>query len=180
MPEYLNEEEVRAILETPYKTKIRDRSLMLLAAKCGLRAMEILNLRPMDIEYMESTNRYKIIVRDGKGGKDRVIPCPHDVAKLVEIVVERADKDPDEKIFDLSYQGLYKLFKRYGEAAEIPKKVTPHVFRHSYAVHRIRAGMDVRTLQKILGHASIKTTSIYLQLTQEDVLDAADRYPLPY
>jgi len=180
LPDYLTEEEISTLLATPYQNKVRDRALLAIAAKCGLRAAEILALRPLDLEYDERKNRYSLMVRGGKGKKDRRVPLPYDVYQLLKQVYEMANCDPDESVFDLHYQSLYKIFVKYGEAAGIPKKVTPHVLRHSYAVHRVRAGMDVRALQKILGHKSIKTTMIYLKLTSEDVLDAADRYPLPY
>lgn len=180
LPKYLSEEDTRTLLQTPYHTKIRDRALLAIAAKCGLRASEILNLRKDDLEYIPSKNKYRLMVRGGKGGKDRPVPCDHDVAKLLETVMKESYREQGDKIFDMSYQALYKMFIGYGKKAGIEKKVTPHVLRHTYSVHRIRAGMDIVTLQKILGHNNIRTTTIYLQLTQEDVMDAADRYKLPY
>jgi len=181
LPEYLSEEEISALLEAPYKNHIRDRVLLAIAAKCGLRAAEILSIEFQDIKYHEKKNRYSLIVREGKGGKDRTVPLPYDVYQLIKQAKEMGSRGEAEPVFDMHYQSLYRIFVKYGVAAGITRiRVTPHLLRHSYAVHRVKAGMDVRTLQQILGHESIKTTMIYLRVTAEDVLDSADRHPLPY
>ena len=181
LPEYLSNEEILALLDAPYKNRVRDRVLLAIAAKCGLRAAEILSIEFQNIKYHEMKNRYSLIVRGGNGDKDRTVPLPYDVYQQIMQVKEMGNREVDEPVFDMHYQSLYRLFVKYGVAAGISRiRVTPHLLRHSYAVHRVHAGMDVRTLQKILGHESLKTTMIYLRVTAEDVLDSADRHPLSY
>ena len=179
LPKYLCVEEIDRLLNAPYAQNKRDRIMLALGAKCGLRASEIISLKYGDIRRMHPSEYCVLMIRGGKGGKDRVVPIPPELFHLMNNSLDPA-QDFNNYIFDMSYQGFYKLVKKYGERAEIHKKVTPHMLRHTFAVHRILAGMDIVSLQKILGHSSINTTRIYLELTQEDVMQSAIRHPLPY
>jgi len=177
LPQYLPQNEVEMLLDAPYATNIRDRLILRLMVCSGMRASEVCNLQRKDV-FLEE---YKIILRQGKGGVDRLVPLTNKV--LLELMANHlstGDFKPEDKLFDITRQGIYGLVKRYAVRSGIKHPVHPHMLRHSFAVYSIKAGMDIRALQKAMGHRRITTTTVYLLLTGEDVIDAARNHPLPF
>ena len=77
-------------------------------------------------------------------------------------------------------RGFRAMVKRYGKRCGLEKDVHPHMLRHTFAVHCLKSGMNLRTVQKLLGHEHLTTTQIYLDVTGQDVADDFYAHPLPY
>lgn len=117
----------------------------------GMRLMECVRLRVKDVEF----TRAEIVVRDGKGAKDRVTMLPQSlVGPLQDHLRWRRQLYEDDKA-----QG--RAVKKAVQASGIAKLATPHTFRHSFATHLLQSGYDIRTVQELLGHADVATTMIY-------------------
>lgn len=134
----------------------------------GLRLAECLHLRVADID----SGRMVLEVRAGKGAKDRYVPLPKRLLRLLR-EYWRAGR-PEGYLFSgkvperpLDPSTVQRRFQRAVERADIRKKVTPHSLRHAFATHMLEDGTHIRALQVILGHASLKTTTIYLHCTEE-------------
>jgi len=178
LPKYLKEREVRKLLETPSREKLRDRLILRLLYRCGLRVSELTKLKIEEIDFGDSS----IMVRAGKGNKDRVIPVDHQTLDMVEFFIEGATSGYlilSERNEKLSTRQVERLVEFYGKEAGIEQPVHPHMLRHSFAVHCLKSGMNLRTVQKMLGHSSLTTTQIYLDITGDDIKQDYFEHPLP-
>ena len=176
LPKYLSEEEMAHIFaaaKTDKTNGLRDYAILLVLGYTGLRVQELCNLNVEDIDFHEKT----IKVKSGKGEKDRVV--------IFEEMTEEALKnhltnkhryisqDEPAAVFVSSQleriipRSVEKLVKKYAAEAGIPKKVTPHVFRHTMATTLLKHGADIRFIQQLLGHSSIATTQIYTHVDEE-------------
>ena len=149
---------------------------------CGLRLQEALHLEVSDIDGA----RRMIHVHRGKGAKDRYVPLPeatfdllrkywltHRNPKLIFPAVGRSRVKAPTSTIPMSIEGVQGGLRRAKVAAGINKKgVSTHTLRHSYATHLLEAGVNLRVIQKYLGHANIETTMIYLHLTNAGMEDA--------
>jgi len=178
LPKYLKEDEVRKLLNAPKRDKIRDRLILRILYRCGLRVSELTSLKIQDINFQEGM----ITVRGGKGDKDRIVPIDDDTLDLIQLY----KGDADEGFLILSQRGeplstrqIERIVKKYAKKADIKKNVYPHMLRHSFAVHSLKSGMNLRSVQKMLGHSSLTTTQIYLDLTGEDLKEDYKNHPLP-
>jgi site-specific recombinase XerD len=132
----------------------------------GLRVSEVLGLKPADID----SDRMLIHVRQGKGRKDRMVMLSPTLQEELDLYIRWArphhwlfpGANPAEHLHSRTLQRACQLT---GEAAQISKRVTPHVLRHSFATHLLDAGTDLRVIQTLLGHASIRTTAIYTHVS---------------
>ncbi len=178
LPKYLKENEIRKLLSSPPREKIRDRVILRILYKCGLRVSELTNLRIQDIDFTEAM----ITIRGGKGGKDRVVPVDADTLTMIEFYKDGAEEGfliLSERCEPISTRQVERLVKDYAKTAGINKNVYPHMLRHTFAVHCLKAGMNLRSVQKMLGHSSLTTTQIYLDITGEDVKRDYEEHPLP-
>jgi len=178
LPKYLKEGEVRKLLNAPERNKIRDRLILRILYRCGLRVSELTSLKIHDINFEEGM----ITVRGGKGDKDRIVPIDDDTLDLIQLY----KGDADEGVLILSQRGealstrqVERIVKKYAKKAGLKKNVYPHMLRHSFAVHSLKSGMNLRSVQKMLGHSSLTTTQIYLDLTGEDLKEDYEKHPLP-
>ena len=142
----------------------------------GLRVSELVTLNRGDVD----TNRHTVRIR-GKGKKERVIPITPKAAQWIGDYLRHADrcKNVDghlaqvdkEAIFlnklgtRLSARSVDRNFARYFLASGLPLKVTPHTIRHTIATHWLEQGMDLKTIQTILGHRSVAATTIYTRVS---------------
>ena len=168
LPGYLTHGEIEAFLERTGDDFIglRDRVLFELLYSTGCRVGELCSLDVSDVV------RRQVRVR-GKGDRDRMVFIGANAARVLEdylpLRLENACGDTDSRralILDaaghrLTTRGVYYLIRRYSALVGIDKKVTPHTFRHSFATHILDEGADIRTVQELLGHASLSTTQIY-------------------
>ncbi|MBN2226468.1 MAG: site-specific tyrosine recombinase XerD [candidate division Zixibacteria bacterium] len=178
-PDYLSVADIETILRQPDQTTpngIRDAAMLEVLYGTGVRISELINLT-MSAVYGE----VGFITVIGKGNKERLVPfgryAREAVEKYLTAVREalRAECESDHLFLSrnrtaFSRVGVWKIIKKYALKAGIAKKVTPHVFRHSFATHMIDGGADLRTVQELLGHASITTTQIYTQVDREYLL----------
>ena len=175
---YLESAEVAAILSQPDRNKVegqRDHVLLSLLYNTGARIQEALDLRPQDVHF-QSPAHVRLM---GKGRKERISPIWPETADLVTALMRRQPRKTDEPLFvnrygePLTASGFRFRLREYVDAAAktIPtiakKRITPHVFRHTTAVHLVAAGVDVTVIRSWLGHAQLDTTNHYAQANLE-------------
>lgn len=169
MPVVLSREEVNRIMDVTKNSK--HKMILALAYGAGLRVSEVVELRVKDIECAQLC----MTVRDGKGGKDRVTILP---AKLCgELSAMMVGKNSNDYIFEserggkLTTRTAQVVFEKSLKLAGIKKTATFHSLRHSFATHLLENGVDIRYIQKLLGHASITTTQLYTKVTNPKLLN---------
>jgi integrase/recombinase XerD len=170
LPKALTEAEVDALLSAPDVSRapgLRDRAILESLYGCGLRVSECCNLSLSDLLLQDEVVRVS-----GKRGKTRMVPIPEGTLMwLVRYLKEGRPtlvkpKSPPHVFLNqrgggLSRSGVFRILRGYARKAGIRKTVGPHTLRHSYAVHLVRAGADLRAVQELLGHESVATTEVY-------------------
>ncbi|MBU1094059.1 MAG: site-specific tyrosine recombinase XerD [Firmicutes bacterium] len=178
LPQVLSVDEVVSILEQVDKTKplgLRNMALLELIYGSGLRVSELLDIQMEDIHL----NQGYVIVK-GKGNKERMVPISDmsTIALRNYIVKSRETIIKDQRtnfLFvnqdgnRLSRQGFFKILKKLAYDAKVTTECSPHTLRHSFATHLLENGMDLRTLQSLLGHEDISTTQIYTHISQKRI-----------
>ncbi len=149
----------------------RDKALLELLYATGMRATEIIDL---DVENVNAEVGY---INCCHGGKTRVVPIYSDAAKALKVYLSKArprlTQDKGGALFlnyngnRLSRQGFWKIIKGYKESAKIVKEITPQTLRHSFAVHLLENGADIKSLQEMLGHSDISSTQIYSRVLKQ-------------
>lgn len=185
LPRDLTLDEVDRLLAQPDPAEplgIRNQAMIELLYATGLRVSELLAVRLQDLNL-----EVGYVVAYGKGKKERLVPVGEvALEKLKEYLGTvrpgLAGSGRDPHVFlnrsgrRLSRQGFWKLLNRYALQAGISSTVTPHVLRHSFATHLLERGADLRSVQVMLGHASISTTQIYTHLNRERLKQIYQRH----
>lgn len=181
--DFLDGHDLEAFLEAPQKTaqlkilKFRDRALLETLFSTGLRVSELVNLKKDTVNL----RRDEFTVR-GKGGKLRIVFLSNvakhwlreyfdtrsDDSLYVFIRHDRASKRTTNES-PLTPRSVQRMVEKYARQARITKKVTPHTLRHSFATDLLINGADIRSVQSMLGHASITTTQIYTHVTNQQL-----------
>ncbi len=178
-PKVLNQAEVKALLQGT--DNLKHRAILMLAYGLGLRLSEVLALTPYDID----SKRMVLYVRGGKGKKDRDLPLPKSLVLLLKQQFQQFR--PLTFLFEgqspgksYSARNLQLVIKQAAARGGIRRPITMHMLRHSCATHLLEAGTDIRIIQDLLGHSSIKTTTIYTRVAQRShpssPLEALDLY----
>ncbi len=180
LPVVLTISEIDRILSQPDVTnnlELRDKAILELFYSSGLRVSELINVKVNDIYFKE-----EIIRILGKGNKQRIVPIGSSALKWIKeyLIKVRPILENKAKSFGilflnkrsnkLSRMGIWKIVRKYVDAAKITKEVHPHTFRHSFATHLIEGGADLRSVQEMLGHSDISTTQIYTHIDRSYVL----------
>lgn len=147
------------------KVKERDTLIILLLAFTGLRISELANLHLRDI-----FNGF-IYVKRGKGAKDRAIPLSSRLVKPLKSYIRNNGLSPSDKLFAIKNKELYSIVKKYALAAGI-NDLSPHGLRHFFATTLVERGANLRAVQELLGHASIQTTAIYLDVVPQHLISS--------
>jgi len=174
LPNILSVEEVDSLLEKPNSQTllgVRDKAILEILYGSGLRASELISLK------LDSLNlNVGYIQAKGKGSKQRIVPigdkgieCVNEYTKYVRPKLLN-NKDSEYLFLNrlgkpMTRQQLWNLIKKYGLLANIPKRLTPHILRHSFATHLLERGADLRSVQSMLGHSDISTTQIYTHVS---------------
>jgi integrase/recombinase XerD len=170
LPDVLTRQEVTQLLAAAASG--RDRALLETAYACGLRLRELLGLKVTDID----SSRMVMHVRQGKGKKDRLVPLsPHLLEVLRGYWREHRSTNwlfvglkPDAALTDGTVQ---RMCRRTAKRAGLTKRIHPHTLRHSFATHLLEAGVDLLSVQAILGHSHFNTTTKYLHISQRRLQD---------
>jgi integrase/recombinase XerD len=180
LPAVLSVEEVRSLFAR-IKT-LHNYAYLSTVYSCGLRLHEGLHLEVSDID----SSRMMIHVHRGKGAKDRYVPLPQSTLKLLRRywlthrhshllfpALGRSGQGAKESQTPMAKSSVQGAFRRAKFDAGIAKKgVAIHTLRHSYATHLLEAGVNLRVIQRYMGHAQLETTMLYLHLTQKGQEDA--------
>lgn len=181
LPTVLCAEELRRLFAAAAHEP-RHQALLMTLYGAGLRISEALALKPADID----SQRMLIHVRDGKGHKARMVKLSPQLLSVLRSYWRQAR--PQDWLFPQASDpsrpqdggGGCRIVQRFAKLAGITHAISPHTLRHSYATHLLDAGTDLRTIQVLLGHRNIKTTAIYLHVSQAKLATAADPLAMLY
>ena len=188
LPKALTVEEITKLVEAAKDPSdpisLRDYLLLELLYSTGARVSEVVGINLTDIS--ESTfgqERIWVIKLRGKGGKERIVPLGTYAKSAIDEYLVRCrpslvKKGNDPALFlnnrgtRLSRVSAWEIVKRAANRSGLDARVTPHIFRHSYATHLLDGGADIRVVQELLGHASVTTTQIYTLITIDKVRES--------
>jgi integrase/recombinase XerD len=183
LPEVLAPDEIERILSAPAgdPAGVRDAAILELLYACGLRVSELTGL---DLDRLNLPGLEVRVI--GKGNRERRVPMGEPARERLHryLTGPRAAwtaGHPTPAVFvsqrggRLGRESVWRLVRRWSQAAGISADVTPHTFRHSFATHLLEGGADLRVVQSLLGHASISTTQLYTHLTGERVREVYSR-----
>lgn len=160
--------------KTPSWLPLRDAAILELFYSCGLRISELISLDVKDIDFLGESLKVR-----GKGGKQRVVPIGSPAVNAMQryrqdAVVTSGALFLSIRRSRITQQAIDQLLKKYLKLSSIPFAISPHKLRHSFATHLLDAGADLRSVQSLLGHASLSTTQIYTHVTKERLKRAYD------
>ena len=185
LPEVLTREDIERLIEQPkmgHPAGIRDRAMLELLYATGLRVSELVHLSLNDVNLEVGYVRTK-----GKGMKERIVPIGKAAIEALRDYLRGprhnlALKSSLSILFlgrggrGITRQGFWKLLRKYAFAAGIPKRITPHTLRHSFATHLLERGADLRSVQSMLGHSDIATTQIYTHVSRDHLKRLHQKY----
>lgn len=179
LPKALERSEVELLIDSVEgggSADLRDRAMLEFLYATGARISEVAGLDLDDLDLEE-----RVVTVVGKGGKQRLVPLGRPAAGALERylrlgrpnLVEKASivRAPAALFVNtrggrLTRQGMWKIVKARASRVDLEARLSPHVFRHSFATHMLEGGADIRAVQEILGHASLATTQVYTKVTQ--------------
>jgi site-specific recombinase XerD len=184
LPRSMKKEDVTVLLDrisARGPLEVRDRAMLELAYSCGLRSQEIIDL---DLDALDfDAEELKI---QGKGDKTRLVPIGEPAQRAVERYLAKArpalGKDPSEPALFLSKSGrrlspsdVRRRLAAWLRNAGLAAGLSPHALRHSFATHLLEGGADLRSIQELLGHASVSTTQVYTWVESSRLRSQYDR-----
>ena len=186
LPKFLSTEEVDRLLAAPDTTQprgLRDRAMIELFYATGLRVSEMVSLRQQDLN-LESG----YLTCFGKGRKQRLVPIGDEASSWLTRYLEQGrpallKRRASPRLFvnarggtTLTRVGFWKILKEHGRHAGLPRTLSPHVLRHSFATHLLERGADLRAIQMMLGHSDLSTTQIYTHILDARLRAVYDKF----
>jgi len=185
----MSEDEVKALRKTleaaviiakskAHQGPVRDQCIIELALGTGLRVSEISQLKLEDIDLKRGGN--SLIVRHGKGDKQRVVKFSSKLKIMILEYIEYRDKDstylfPTERQSYASANAIQKVFKKWAKKAGLPARYSIHSCRHYYATALLKVSRNLRLTQMQLGHSNPQTTTVYAQVLDEEITEAVEK-----
>ncbi len=180
LPQFLDVPEIDDLMKLPPSTILgfRDRALLELLYGAGVRVSELTGLA---ISNIELTEQYILVF--GKGAKERIVPIGRMAVQAMQVYLQESrptllakGRQMTDAVFlnhsgtPLSDRSVRRILEKYVDALAVNKRVTPHTLRHSFATHLLDNGADLRSVQELLGHVSLKTTQVYTHVSSERLL----------
>lgn len=161
LPFVLSKEEIAKIINSLSNPK--HRLILKTIYGLGLRISELADLKPENIEF----ERKMVLIKDAKGKKDRYVMLPEKLAEDLKsyIYLNKGKYLFEGRAGKLSLKTIQKIFENSVKKAGIKKNVSCHTLRHSFATHLLENGVDIRIIQKLLGHSKLETTQIYTHVS---------------
>jgi len=168
LPNVLSKEEIGSMLKVT--TNLKHKCIIALIYSCGLRRSEAINMKLEDID----SKRMMVKIKDAKGNKDRYGQLSIYLLKMLRVYYKEYRPtiylfEGQNKQHQYSGESITQVIKQAAKKAGIKKRVYPHILRHSFATHHLEQGTDLRYIQELLGHSSIKTTEIYTHVAQTSI-----------
>jgi len=190
LPSFLYQADARAFVEAASDASpcgLRDRAMLEMLYGSGLRVSELRGLNVTDVDYSDG-----MVQVTGKGNKERIVPVGSDTIAALDQYLRlgrpfllekraRAARQSEKALFlnahgtRLSVRSIRRVVDKYGLASAQANHVTPHTLRHSFATHLLDGGADLRSVQEMLGHASVSTTQIYTHVSRQGLRRVYDR-----
>jgi integrase/recombinase XerD len=177
LPAVLSPEEVGSLIGAA--SSLKHRTMLMVLYATGMRRAELAHLKVIDID-----SRLMVIhVRQGKGQRDRDLPMTRTLLEVLreywrsyrpKLYLFPSPWSPSDKEEPITPKSIYYACKEAAVRAGIAKTIGPHTLRHSFATHHLDSGTDLRTIQYLLGHSSLKHTVVYLHLSQHHMRAAAN------
>ena len=178
-PMILTTSEIETLLEQPNLSELkgqRDKAMLEILYATGIRVTELVSLRIEDVNLNSGYIKVK------KKNSERHIPLGNRSLKCLKEYIEKVRplliRTEEEKTLfintngqKMTRQGYWKILKQYKEQAKIDKDITPHTIRHSFAVHMLQNGAEIKTVQELLGHTDVASTMMYTQIVNPNVKD---------
>ncbi len=185
LPKAMSREEVERLMASVQgkaPLKLRDQAILELLYGAGIRIGELVGLDIPQVSLVTGT----LVVR-GKGEKERVVPLGEYAMEAIKVYLEKGRPElcksrSSQALFvnsggtRISRQGVWKMLKACAKKAGIPRAVSPHMLRHSFATHLLEGGADLRAIQELLGHSDISTTQIYTHVARARLKEIHRRY----
>ena len=172
LPHYLTEEETHRLFDVVHESP-RDSAILHVLAFCGLRVGELCRLSVEDVDLSSNV----LHIRSGKGDRDREVIIEEKTRAAIDrYTTDRALAGQlSGRLFPVSPVTVERMVRSSAEKAQINRRVTPHMLRHTLATTLLSRGCDIRYIQKLLGHASVATTQIYTHVDTAALRDAYRR-----
>lgn len=178
LPKFLTETDMKRVLDFPHKNDLsglRDKAILEFLYSTGARISELVSLKKENIDLISGIVKVK-----GKGRKERMLPLGEPaIVSLKAYLDKRTDNNPslilNKNSKPLTDRGVRNILNRHIKKTTLLLKVSPHIFRHSFATHLLNRGADLRSIQELLGHSSIATTQIYTHLTIDNLKHIYDK-----
>ncbi len=181
LPSFMTEEETAKLIEGAFAKSekdllgLRDRAILETFYSAGLRISELVGLNLENIDFISGT--IKVL---GKGKKERLVPIGDTALTAIRKYQDKKKKQIAAIFLNkngkrITSRGVMDIVGKYIHIAGVKSGVSAHTFRHSFATHLLNRGADLRTVQELLGHASLSTTQIYIHLTTEKLKNVYDK-----
>jgi integrase/recombinase XerC len=187
IPTHLPVDEMFRLLEGPDRAKplgMRDLAILEMLYSCGIRVSELSGLNLLSIDFDQ-----RLVKVVGKGNKERIVPVGRKALRAIEDYIEatlslreKAQRDPQDAPLFINFRGgrlttrsIGRIVKKYASQCGLMTEITPHSLRHTFATHLLDGGADLRSVQELLGHASLSTTQKYTHVSLEKLMEVYDK-----